>query len=226
MKWYEPLKAEKADRRGEHISLGEAFEAPLLAWRWRGLWVDEMESTVLQPQGSEFFQQPEMSLETKSSSKPLDKSSGCLNQDFSHRSLWAEERVGPLCAGTSDPLWDNKWILFSSYLFILDGGDVWGFFFFFLRFIYFVFWLRWVFIAGLGLSLVSEIRVYALSQWAGFSLRWFPCCRAWALRVHELSRWDLPGPGIQLVSLAWRGRFSTAGTPRSPTYLFLIEGEL
>ena len=131
MKWYEPLKAEKADRRGEHISLGEAFEAPLLAWRWRGLWVDEMESTVLQPQGSEFFQQPEMSLETKSSSKPLDKSSGCLNQDFSHRSLWAEERVGPLCAGTSDPLWDNKWILFSYFFFFLYGGDGWGFFFFF-----------------------------------------------------------------------------------------------
>ena len=131
MKWYEPLKAEKADRRGEYVSLGEAFEAPLLAWRRRGLWVDEMESTVLQPQGSEFFQQPEMSLETKSSSKPLDKSSDCLNQDFSHRSLRAAERVGPLRAGTSDPLWDNKWIFFSSYLFILDGGDVLVFFFFF-----------------------------------------------------------------------------------------------
>ena len=51
-------------------------------------------------------------------------------------------------------------------------------FFFFLRFIYlFICWLWWVFVAVLGLSpvsLVSESRLYALSQWAGFSLWWFP----------------------------------------------------
>ena len=73
MKWYEPLKAEKAVRRGKQIGLGEAFDVPSLAWRWRGLGVKEVETTVLQPQGTELLQRPEMSLETKSSSEPLDK---------------------------------------------------------------------------------------------------------------------------------------------------------
>ena len=63
-------------------------------------------------------------------------------------------------------------------LFIYFGcGRCLGFFFFFFRFIYFICWLWWVFVAVLGLSLVSlvsESGVYALSQWAGFSLCWFP----------------------------------------------------
>ena len=134
-----------------------------------------METTVLQPQGTELFEQPEMSLETKSSSEPLDKSSGCLNQDFSHRSLWAEETGShsmlallthcEIINGYSFPLVYLLWMREMCEVFFWD------------LFIYFISWLWWVFVAVLGpslVSLVSESGVYALSQWAGFSLCLFP----------------------------------------------------
>ena len=37
--------------------------------------------------------------------------------------------------------------------------------------------------------------------------------------------WDLPGPGIDLVSPAWAGRFFTTGHQGSPGHLFIFAGE-
>ena len=37
--------------------------------------------------------------------------------------------------------------------------------------------------------------------------------------------WDLPGPGIELVSPAWAGRFFTTGHQGSPGHLFIFAGE-
>ena len=55
-------------------------------------------------------------------------------------------------------------------------------------------------------------------------------CRAWALelgcgiRTQLLqSLWDFPGPGIELVSLALQGTFSTTGPPGKLSFLFFIE---
>ena len=61
----------------------------------------------------------------------------------------------------------------------------------------------------------------------------FSCCRAPALGIegfHSCSgtgaqlphgMWDLPRPGIELVSLALQGRFLTTGPPGKPAWVFL-----
>ena len=58
----------------------------------------------------------------------------------------------------------------------------------------------------------------------------FSCCGAWALGCAgfsscaalaelPLGTWDLPGPGIELVSSALQGRFLTSELPRKPYFL-------
>ena len=105
--------------------------------------------------------------------------------------------------------------------------------FFLYKFIYFTyFWLRWVFVVGLGLSLVVASRGYSPLRCAGFSLGGFPCCRARALGArtsvvvaHRLSScgtraqwgmWDLPAPGLEPMSPALAGGFLSTVPPGKP----------
>ena len=91
-------------------------------------------------------------------------------------------------------------------------------------YLFIYFWLHWVFVAAHGLF--SSCGVWA-SHCGGFS-----CCGAWASVVvtHGLSScrarasllrgmWDLPGPGLEPVSPASAGRFSTTAPPWKPNKL-------
>ena len=117
------------------------------------------------------------------------------------------------------------------------------FFFFlsrFLKLIYFYFWLCWVFVSVRGLSPVAasgghpSLRCAGLSLSRPFLLRSTGSRRAGSVVVaHGLSScgsraqllhgmWDLPRPGLEPVSPALAGRFSTTATPgKPPSHLFL-----
>ena len=99
-------------------------------------------------------------------------------------------------------------------------------FFFINLFIYLCiyFWLRWVFIAAHGLSLVAASGGHSSLWCTCLSLQWllllqstgsrhagFSSCGAWAQLLHGM--WDLPRPGIEPVSPALAGRFSTTAPP-------------
>ena len=101
----------------------------------------------------------------------------------------------------------------------------WVFYFYFLKIIYF--WLRWVFVAARGLSLVAASGGFSSLWCVGFSLRWllllwstgsrragFCSCGARALLLRGM--WDLPGPGLEPVSLALAGGFLTTVPPGKP----------
>ena len=110
-------------------------------------------------------------------------------------------------------------------------------FFFFFLFIYF--WLRWVFVAARGLSPVAASGGYSSLQCADFSLRWpfllqstssrsvgFSSCGSQAPERRLSScgprasllrgMWDLPGPGLEPMSPALAGGFSTTAPPGKP----------
>ena len=126
-------------------------------------------------------------------------------------------------------------------------------FFIFKKNLFIYFWLRWVLVAVRGLSLVVVSRGYSLLRCTGFSLRWLlllqsmgsrctgsvvvacglsscgswalecrlSSCGAWALLLRGM--WDLPRPGLELVSPALAGRFLTTeppGKPQSSLFLF------
>ena len=97
-----------------------------------------------------------------------------------------------------------------------------------LNFIYF--WLHWVFFAARGLSLVEWgllflavrgllIAVASLVAEHRLQTRRLSSCgpRAQPLR----SMWDPPRPGLEPVSPALAGRFSTTAPPGKPCRLFL-----
>ena len=115
------------------------------------------------------------------------------------------------------------------------------FFFFFNLLIYF--WLHWVFVAACGVSLVGARRGYSSLRCVVFSLRWLlllrsmgsrcagfsscgtralerrlSSCGAWAYLLHGL--WDLPGPGLEHVSPALAGGFSTTAPPGKSSLCF------
>ena len=82
----------------------------------------------------------------------------------------------------------------------------------------------WVFVAAHELSLVSASGGYSSLWCTGFSLQWllllqssdsrrvgFSSCGAWAQLLRGM--WDLPGSGIEPVSPASAGRFSTTAPP-------------
>ena len=114
-------------------------------------------------------------------------------------------------------------------------------------FILFYFWLRWVFVAACGLCLVVARGGYSSLQCVGFSLqcllllwstgsrcmgfsscglRALECrlssCGAQAQLLHYM--WDHPGPGLEPVSPALAGRFSTIVPPRKPKKLIFKAG--
>ena len=100
---------------------------------------------------------------------------------------------------------------------------------FFKKYYLFIYWPCLVFVAASG--------GYSSLQCAGFSLQWllllrsmgsrrvgFSSCGTWALLERRLSScgarayllrgmWDLPGPGLEPVSPALAGRFSTTAPP-------------
>ena len=113
-----------------------------------------------------------------------------------------------------------------------------AFFFFFLNFgfIYFIYlflWLCWVFVSVRGLSLVVASGGHSSSRCAGLSLSQ-PLVAEHRLQTRRLSNcgsrtqllrgmWDLPRPGLEPVSPALAGRFSTTaplGKRPPPSFLF------
>ena len=95
-------------------------------------------------------------------------------------------------------------------------------------------WLRRVFIAAHGLSLVVASRGYSSLRCAGFSLQWllllrstgsrragFSSCGARAQLLHGM--WDLPGPGLEPMSLPLAGRCLTTAPPGKSAYCVLTE---
>ena len=116
--------------------------------------------------------------------------------------------------------------------------------FFFLIYVLFIFWLRWVFVAACGLSLVVGREGHSLLLCAALSLRCplllrsmgsrrtgFSSCGARAperrlsscsARAQSLrGMWDLPGAGLEPMSPALAGRFSTTVPPGKPnSYTF------
>ena len=109
-------------------------------------------------------------------------------------------------------------------------------FFFFLIFIYLFiyFWLCWVFVSVRGLSLVAASGGHSSSRCVGLSLSRPLLLRSTGSRragsvvvAHGPSwsrgMWDLPRPGLEPVSPALAGRFSTTAPPGKPGYLFLNE---
>ena len=100
----------------------------------------------------------------------------------------------------------------------------WNFFFCICLFIYL--WLCWVFISVRGLSLVVASGGHSSSWCAGPSLsrplvaehrlqmRRLSSCGSWAQLLRGM--WDLPRPGLEPVSPALAGRFSTTAPPGKP----------
>ena len=109
---------------------------------------------------------------------------------------------------TSELVWRCK--LCSLTLFL--------FFYFMCLFI----WLRWVFVAVLGLPLVAASRDFSWGVWARGHVG-FCSCGSWALECRlsgcdawawlPWSMWDLPGPGMELVSPALEDVFLITGPP-------------
>ena len=98
------------------------------------------------------------------------------------------------------------------------------------KFIYlFYFWLCWVFISVRGLSPVAASGGHSSSRCAGLSLS-RPLVAEHRLQTHRLSScgsraqllrgtWDLPRPGLEPVSPALAGRFSTTASPGKPSLI-------
>ena len=89
------------------------------------------------------------------------------------------------------------------------------------------FWLCWVFVAVHGLSLVVVSRGYSSLWCEGFSLQWLLSLQSTgilAMQAQELwhlglvlhDMWNLPRPGIKLVSPTLAGRFLTSWPPWMP----------
>ena len=106
---------------------------------------------------------------------------------------------------------------------------------FFERCIYF--WLCWVSIAGRAPSLAMVSGRCSLAWGRDFLLQglllwWYigsgcmdlTSCSAWDQLPHGM--WDLPGPGIELVSLELQGEFLTTGLPGKPSLADLFKGRL
>ena len=107
-------------------------------------------------------------------------------------------------------------------------------FFFFNLFIYLLlfFWLCWVFVSVRGLSLVAAIGGHSSSRWRGpltitaslvaehrLQARRLSSCGSQAQLLRGM--WDLPRPGLEPVSPALAGRFSTTAPPGKPSIPFI-----
>ena len=101
------------------------------------------------------------------------------------------------------------------------------FFIIIFKFIYlFYLWLCWVFVSLRGLSLVAASGGHSSSWCAGLTIaasliaehrlqtRRLSNCGSWAQLLRGM--WDLPRPGLEPVSPAVAGRFSTTAPPGKP----------
>ena len=99
-------------------------------------------------------------------------------------------------------------------------------FFFFLIYLFIYFWVCWVFVSVRGLSLVVASGGHSSSQCMDLSLS-RPLVVEHKLQTRRLSNcgsraqllysmWDLPRPGLEPVSPALAGRFSTTAPPGKP----------
>ena len=97
---------------------------------------------------------------------------------------------------------------------------------------YIYFWLCWVFVSVRGLSLLAASGGHSSSWSAGLSLS-RPLVAEHRLQTRRLSScgsraqllrgmWDLPRLGLEPVSPALAGRFSTTVPPGKPYILFYI----
>ena len=106
-----------------------------------------------------------------------------------------------------------------------------GSFFFSFKFYLFIYlWLCWVFVSVRGLSLVAASGGHSSSRCAGLSLsrtlvaehrlqtRRLSSCGSQTQLLRGM--WDLPRPGLEPVSPALAGRFSTTAPPGKPPKLF------
>ena len=93
---------------------------------------------------------------------------------------------------------------------------------FFLKIYLLIDWLLcWVFVSVLGLSLVVASRGHSSSRCTGLSLSWplvaerrLSNCGSQAQLLHGM--WDPPRPGLEPMSPALAGRFSTTAPPGKP----------
>ena len=95
------------------------------------------------------------------------------------------------------------------------------------------FWLCWVFVSVRRLPLVLASGGHSSSRSAGLSLsrplvaehrlqiRRLSSCGSRAQLLHGM--WDLPRPGLEPVSPALAGRFSTTAPPGKPGAIYLIK---
>ena len=101
------------------------------------------------------------------------------------------------------------------------------FFFFFFLILFIYFWLCWVFVSVRGLSLVAASGSHSSSRCASLSLSWPLLLRSTGSRragsvvvAHGLScsaaYGNLPRPGLEPMSPALAGRFSTTAPPGKP----------
>ena len=104
---------------------------------------------------------------------------------------------------------------------------------------FYLFWLCWVFIAGCWLSLVELNRGHSLVVMHGLftvvaslaaEQRLPRACQASVVAtlsglVAPLT-WDLPGPGIKLVSSVLADRFLTTGPPGNSSYWQFLSWEV
>ena len=122
-------------------------------------------------------------------------------------------------------------VLLSQYFSGFRG--IWCFvipslFFFFLKYLFIYLWLCWVFVSVLGLSPVVASGGHSSSRCAGLSpsrpllLRSTGSRRASSVIVAHGAQplrgmWDPPRPGLEPVSPALAGRFSTTAPPGKPS---------
>ena len=122
---------------------------------------------------------------------------------------------------------------YQSFFLTLNNWLISWFFKLLLLFIYLFiyFWVCWVFVSVRGLSLVGASGGHSSSRYAGLSLS-RPLVAEHRLQTRRLSdcgsraqllcgMWDLPRPGLEPVSPALAGRFSTTAPPGKPLLIFL-----
>ena len=113
--------------------------------------------------------------------------------------------------------------LAGGFLTTAPPGKPWGKIFFFLIYL----WLCWVFVSVQGLSLVVASGGHSSSWCAGLSPLRASLVAEHRLQTRRLSScgsraqllcgmWDLPRPGLEPVSPALAGRFSTTAPPGKP----------
>ena len=147
---------------------------------------------------------------------PLSKM--LLTQSSFFSSLLHKSHLLTLASSSNPPIFLSRCFIKKSsivvYLFILNM---------------YLFWLLWVFLAVPGLALFAASGGQSLVAVEGFSLRWLFFMRNTGSKHVGLSScggqtqlshsmWNLPRPGIELLSLALQGTFLTTGLPGKPSH--------